>query len=272
MRYLLGILVLFFLGGVGELEAQSQARIQLSATNNGVKQLEDLMKSLKNACDFRLQRQMNNVADVCKLSESQIRKLDVASNGAVSAFIKEEKRKHVERLKEYQAHAGFEFDLDGNTIEPEQTEDIIQINFLLKATLPQKIDDSKIWSKAFKQTLSDEQFKTFQTELNRRETLHRQAAVKHFLAQVDALLYLNPDQINKLEPIIDEKAGKLLLRHFRISDLIRNRGLSLRESRDEETGWRELLQDVLTGEQLDEWENSIEPKLFQMETDVMTIR
>ncbi len=268
MKSIFAILLSLFASQL--LFAQQGVLITFSADDDGTEKVEEMMTLLKDSCEFRLQQRVVQMGRICELNDGQVAKLRVASKNAIQKFLKPIREKHEIRLREMQLQAGFQIDDEGKTFVPDGGE-VTRFSFHLPNHSARALDEFEAWEKVVSKTLNEEQMVKLQADHKERQAKLQGAAVNFFVARADSLLFLTEEQQNELKPIIDAEVGPMLVKHMKITELLRQRGL-VRRRADRDSEWREKLDGVLNTEQLDEWENSVEPLLFQMQADVMVIR
>ena len=177
------------------------------------RQFRSMLGSAKASAKTRLQVRIDDINRACELSEAQVKKLGIASKGAVIAMTDQMKKVYVEQA----ARVGFKFDPDA---EPEAAAadgnaDVLQpINFAVPVSqnnpLGSEIEKERIWVNTLKKVLSEEQSKKWNAWQESRVAFEREAAVRNFVVSADRALLLSPKQREALIQYVDTNYGEKL--------------------------------------------------------------
>lgn len=150
----------------------------------------------------------------CDLSDAQLKKLTIASKGAVKSYMTVATKKVVSSTKQ----VGFEFDPDNPPNVDEDEED--KVGFvqgrgfvmldLSRDTENNDAEDQSIWTSTIKKTLSEQQSEKLKSWVDQRKSFVRKCAVDAFIAKVDLKLLLSTDQREKLTVWVDMNYGRHL--------------------------------------------------------------
>ena len=243
------------------------------------KQFVESLKKKKAAAENRIQSRIADMDRACDLSESQQKKLSIASKGAVNAAMEKAKKSMEQQAK------SMGFDIDFDELESEDEEEAEEEEdgnpnaagaaFAIQAVMVDSfngggntnVEDHKIWKSAIKKVLDEEQTKKWDEWLEQRNAYQRRVAVENFVAKVDRKLLLSPEQREELAKYVDEKHGKKLLKKATSNDG-NNLGMNIivngmmggvNQADPEEAD--EQLKSILTESQLEEWQQSIQGQL-----------
>ena len=263
-----------------------QVVVQLNANNDGREQFDELMDNLKGGMEFRLNSRIRDLESICELNGEQARKLRVAAKGAVGEVMETESEKLMKTLRQYQQQAGFDVEkLDrereakangsekngseeevGDEDDEDDDDDQVIRNFafVLMAPLANSIESSSLWEKSLEKVLTEEQTKAYEDAQSERDEFYKRAAVDRFVAGVEMKLFLTPDQRESVTEVVLKEFGDKLVDQLKFEELNRNRGLQVRNGLAPDPEYEDLVRDILTEEQLNEWNRSIEPLLLNL--------
>ena len=189
----------------------------------------------KKAFERELSFLIGDMQRTCKLSEAQVKKLQIASKGAVaSAMEKFEKQQKQVRQRMRQAGVnlpGLNIDEEDEADDgAEESEDDEGQDEAIQGALPQavavnianmlgvpgnnvsggSVTKEPRWVKSVEKVVTKEQRETYVAKVKERAAFARKAAVAAFIARVDVKLLLSPDQRQKLTALVDDDFGKLM--------------------------------------------------------------
>ena len=203
----------------------------------------------KKAFERELSFLIGDMQRTCKLSEAQVKKLQIASKGAVaSAMEKFEKQQKQVRQRMRQAGVnlpGLNIDEEDEADDEEdeaddeedeaddgaeESEDDEGQDEAIQGALPQavavnianmlgvpgnnvsggSVTKEPRWVKSVEKVVTKEQRETYVAKVKERAAFARKAAVAAFIARVDVKLLLSPDQRQKLTALVDDDFGKLM--------------------------------------------------------------
>ncbi len=175
----------------------------------------------KEAAQKRILSRIEDIDRACELTDSQKKKLNVGSKGAVKSFIATTKKTMLEQAKQM----GYDFDPDEPIEEqpkPENEEGDeaqlweMQVNAafmsggMFGGSNPNDVESQDSWTKMVEKTLTDEQKEKWHAWTEARLAYQREVAVSHFIAKVDRRLLLSEEQRKKLTELISEQHGESL--------------------------------------------------------------
>lgn len=242
------------------------------------KQFVDSLAQKKLSAENRIQSRIADIDRACDLTEMQEKKLAIASKGAINAFLEKEKKSIEQQAKAM----GIDLDFDElDTEEPEEDEEDNDNNAAGGAAMMVRafalggpfgngntnVENSKIWKTAIKKVLSEDQSKKWDEWQEQRDAYQRRVAVEQFVAKVDRKLLLSPEQREELAKYVDEKHGKKLHEQatsgnqngLGMNVVINGRFGGPNAADNEEAD--EMLKEILTESQLQEWQESFEREL-----------
>lgn len=181
----------------------------------------------KKAFERELAFLVGDMQRTCELSEAQVKKLQLASKGAVaSAMEKFEKQQKQMRVRLRQAgvnlppgadeNAGNAEDADKEeeeVLEPPAFDPVNVLNLVANgvggpAGRSGGVAKEVRWVKAVEKVVTKEQREQYAAAVKARAAFARKSAVAAFIAKVDLKLLLSPDQRTKLTALVDEEFGK----------------------------------------------------------------
>ncbi len=264
-RICFGISVFFLLALMfdsNQIVAQ-QKLITLGPNNDGEKQFKDLIDDLRDSSLFQLNGRIKDIERSCDLSEKQRQKLRVAAKGAVAEFVGAEERQKREQLRRYQQQAGIDPDKKDKGDDDGGGGVVRNFSFVFRMKPSILIDTSDRWKKSLKSILTDEQMQRYRASQAERQKFIRKAAVDQFVAEIDLKLFLHADQREGITKIIDKKFGDKLVDALRFFELNRNRGFVVNNG-PRKPKYDKLVKDILSADQLQEWNRSVEPRLEEL--------
>lgn len=190
-------------------------------------QLTQKLNEKKAEAENRMASLLADIDRACDLSDAQLKKLTVASKGAVKSYMAAATKNVVSSTKQ----AGFKFDPDNppDANEEEENEKFVPgRNFVMLDLNPDaKNKDAEyqtIWTSTIKKTLSEQQTKKLDSWLDQRKSFIRNSAVDNFIAKVDLKLLLSRDQREKLTVWVDKNHGQQLAERI-ASPPVQNQGV-----------------------------------------------
>lgn len=184
----------------------------------------------------RLMLRINEMKQVCGLSESQVRRLQLAAKGAVRNELKgfEDRLKRVrqmmvggfvdeefiavEEVKEEAKPAKTESpkakqkvgDAEVQAFVKEVAERYSPVDFMVSGQAMSDIEGREFWKTQVQKTLKPDQRAAYDKFLSARSRFRRRATVMKMVVDLDARLLLTDDQRQKMEKLIDDQLGKFL--------------------------------------------------------------
>ena len=190
------------------------------------KQFTEQLAAQSAAASLRLSSRIADINRACDLSESQLKKLEIAAKGAVKASMKEAKSKMVEQAK--MMGVDFDPDADDQDADDQEADDqeaeeaeegapaVMAANVIRRVVINGRpanpnnsAEDQKLWKSSVKKVLNDEQAKQWEKWLEDREAYQTQIAVGSFVAQADRRLLLSGEQRERLAAHLGQKHGEL---------------------------------------------------------------
>ncbi len=263
------IFILFVLALSSPLQAQFGAGGEGEMMR---KQFQDSLKQQKVAFENRIVSRIADIDRACELSDSQKKKLSIASKGAVKASMTEAKKNIAQQAQ----NMGFEFDPDEAPEEEKEDEDIPQAGMMelgfivgeMMGSQTVQVDKNKVWTSAVKKVLTEEQTNKWNEWSEQRAVYQRRVAVKNFIAKVDRKLLLAPEQRDELIKYVDESYGKELYEQSQTDspygmDMFFDGGMGMQGGAAPDDA-DEALKKILSESQLTEWMNSFEGQLSNL--------
>lgn len=262
---------------------QQRVVISLNANNDGQDEFERVLGDLRDSAEFYLAGKMGMLDKVCELSETQKKKLKVASKGAMDKFVKAEYERCKVLLRRYQQQAGFDIeklereeqegekeeassdDEDDDDEEEEDERPIRNFAFSLQTAAPTKVEEQPRWKDSLKKVLTEEQVEKAELANAEREKRIEDAAVARFIAKIDLQLFLNEEQREHVRQGIQEEFGGLLVKEIIFEEQFRRPTLRAGQL-DGEPEHLKLIEGVLDESQVRQWNRSVEPHLKYLKT------
>ena len=216
------------------------------------------LKDLRSTANYRLQSRLADIDRAVELSEAQERKLKIAAKGAVQNFMEKEN----ERLIAQARKIGFELDL---TAEIDQGVQMTVSYSRSRNVVAQDVEKEKIWQNSIENVLTEEQNQTLTAWLEERNAFRMNTALDLFIARVDTLLLLSPEQRVELREVVGARYGKQLWQKLE-KQMNRNGISSNRRSKVQEFDV-EWVSEILTESQLEQWRQSFAPEIKRMDDD-----
>lgn len=182
----------------------------------------------KKAFERELAFLIGDMERTCKLSETQVKKLQLASKGAVaSAMEKFEKQQKQMRARFRQAGMNLPPGAEDEEDDKDDADDELEKEERPEAVAGPAFAMNMInlvggspsnngggvakevrWVKAVEKVVTKEQREQYDAAVKARAAFARKSAVAAFIAKVDLKLLLSPDQRTKLTALVDEEFGK----------------------------------------------------------------
>ena len=239
----------------------------------------------KKRFERELATKIGDMKRACKLSEVQVKKLQLAAKGAVVSGMEKFKAQQKKMRNQMRAIG---LNAPGVQIEEVEEDDVdedaaaadedaadaelavagdfaVAFNALNVPAGGRRIlaANEARWKKAVASVLTSEQKAAYDKALKQREAFVRKAAVNSFVARADLKLLLSPEQRTKLAVIVDEKFGKQLASQVNGPNqaffFVTRAGANGKPPIS-----HEQLKPVLSEAQLGEWKTSFEPELARM--------
>lgn len=245
-------------------------------------QFHDSLEQHKLAAENRIASRISDLNRACELSEQQVKKLEVASKGAIKANMKVA----TEKLVAFSKQIGFEFDPNAEPKEEDEEEadednlPVRQMAFAMPfmgnngAGNPDEVEENKVWKSAIKKVLTPEQSEKWTAWVKDRKAFQRQVAVHEFIAKADRKLLLSPEQRESLAEHVDSEYGKKLAEaaaqrdanqfgaNVFIGGMI-NQAMGRGDNGTEET--EDPVKAILSESQFRQWNQSFAPTLEQLQ-------
>ena len=216
------------------------------------------LRDLRGTANYRLQSRLGDIERAVELSEVQERKLKIAAKGAVQSFMEKEN----ERLIAQARKIGFEVDL---TAEIDQGVQMTVSYSRSKNVVAKDVEKEKNWQNSIENVLTEEQNQTLTAWLEERNAFRMNTALDLFIARVDTLLLLSPEQRVELREVVGARYGKQLWQKLE-QQINRNGISSSRRSKVKEFDV-EWVSEILTESQLEQWRQSFAPEIKRMDDD-----
>ena len=183
-----------------DVEVQEEAEVAVQP-NQGVFMLTDDQfdqwvfggprnsRAGRNKLDTLLTLQVDDVARMCTLSETQKKKLLLAGRGDIKRFFEkvEEKRKKFEKIKQDQNKIG------------EIYQELVPLQVMLNSGL---FGDGSIYAKTVRRVLSEEEDARYQKVIQDKNRFRYKAKVELVVAQLDQTVGFRDEQRRKLVELI----------------------------------------------------------------------
>lgn len=237
-----GFMVLIFVLAVSAQCQQQYHLVQISPDDDGSEQIKGILDEENDAVVARLNSWVNNIDQVCGLSDEQRLKFRVVVKGA-SAERNEARKKDLKKQAE-------------RFVNMNQT-----TSFAIMSKSPRDIDKVKLWNSSLGKILNDDQNQKFQDWLSERKAFQRNSLVNSLVAEFDQVLFLSAEQRESMVEILDKNFGDTLIR-------IAERGVPPRRggriTPTPDPKYLELVEGILNEDQLDQWKRSVEKRLQEL--------
>lgn len=210
------------------------------------KAIEQAKKAQEKNLSTRLGLRIAELKKVCKLSDTQVRRLELAAKGAVknelkgfeekiakmqqqmmNGFVMVEDADAEEGVVAQAANAaleaiGFKKKETPSGDEPEKEDKEVQqfrkemgmmygpMDMMMSGGGATAIEKQKLWQVQLRKTLSDEQWATHRRLVQSRKAYKRKAAVMSVVAGFDAKLLMAEEQREQMTKLVDTQIGKFL--------------------------------------------------------------
>ena len=230
----------------------------------------------RQAAQKRIQLQLEDVDNACQLTDSQRKKLSIASKGAVKSYM----TRAVKQVKESAQREGFDFEPGNPPKEVEddakagnvaQAQNVFFLNALGGATKNTTIEQEKIWKNSLQKILSPEQAKKLGSWTMRRKKLTEKAAVDKFVARVDEALLLSPNQREKLTSWVGKNHGTKLAERIGKPQFPRPIVVNNNAQGKQPTQEKATVAGILSNSQLKAWSTSFQNELDGLAGQPMAI-
>lgn len=251
-------------------------------------------KPVRKQLETQIQTAIGDISRACKLSDAQVRKLEVAGKGAVASALekhKQEQKKMQQRMRgmglpvppgavEAEADADAEEEDDDDEEEDEAEDEFTEIAVAGAAinlavfgglTTQPTVTEEPRWKKALSTVLTKDQQAQYKTAVAKRDAYRQKMAVGSFIAKVDQKLLLSPEQREKLEQAVDAKYGKQLAAQFARQFGNHNVGFlagtvvrRLGGGQSRQAVPHKELGEFLSDSQIDEWKSRFEQELLNL--------
>lgn len=245
----------------------------------------------KKAFERELATKIGDMKRACKLSDVQVKKLQLAAKGAVVSSMekfKAEQKKMRQQMRAMGANIpGFEIEEEEDADEGDGEDDDaggeddeagaedenvdgpieVALNAINIVGGPRSnnvsVSDEARWRKAVSSVLTSEQKAAYDKAVKEREAFVRKTAVASFVARVDLKLLLSAEQRQKLTGLIDKNFGKQLAK--KVGQSAQNVFFINRAGgRAAPPISHKELKPLLSEAQLGEWQSSFEPELNRL--------
>ena len=256
-------------------EAQHRPSVRFSGKTTGEEFFSDQMTQYEEAAAGTLRRRVAMLKGPCRLTDQQVRKLDVAARGAAARFVTKKREQEHTRLRQTQKMAGFKFDEQGDLITDVPFVSIRPTSFSITFRSPTLVRESELWQRSINKVLSEEQKQKLDALNEAAENRRRDAVVRTFIARLDFHMNLKFSQIEKLyekisaDPLADQLTQKMLYQELALENAKRVSGGAekLKESK-----FQYLVEDILNAQQLEKWKTIFEPELHILEAEVKQLK
>lgn len=137
---------------------------------------------------LEFERRIEELNEICKLTPPQLKKLRVASKGAILKTV-EEQQNNQKKLVDNWGNEGFFVEIGVRQFRGDPF-------------------SQPIWTKTITKVLNDEQRQLLAAHQKKQNAKRRRANVIRYLGQLDNLLTFDSEQRSKIYSLIDEKFGK----------------------------------------------------------------
>ena len=147
-----------------------------------------IAKSQTERFQLEFERRINELHEICKLTPQQLKKLRVASKGAILKSFEERKKNNANQI-----------------------DNLINNQFIIDVGGFPSINEpfnQPVWLNTIKKVLDEEQRQLLAEHQKKRNAKRRRANVITYLGQLDNILKLNSDQRSEMLSLLDEKFGK----------------------------------------------------------------
>lgn len=198
------------------------------------KQVARAKKQQEQRLKMRLSLRIRELKQTCNLSKAQVRRLELASKGAVSKYLEgfEGKLKKMRQqmmgdfvgaeigLVEAVAEVGKSLlgklsakekkNAEAAEVEAFRRELKAMFGGPFGAALSDDLEKQKFWRSAVEKTLTDEQRQRYEKHKAARKTYRRKSMVSQVVMQLDSRMLLTETERTKLQTAVDRELGRFL--------------------------------------------------------------